>query len=509
MKLFHKLILILTLCCLLAGCGQASEPETVPTATETEAPTESTEDPRISVEQLTMVVTEQTIPELECYPNLKEADLSGSLCYTAIIVYAQNHPEVTVTFTVDLGGATADNWGTEVTLPAGGTNFEMMMRNLVYLPQLEKIHLPGTSLDISQIEALQQAYPEIEITYTVKLLDQELDADTTELDLSYITPGQIAEVGPALAQMRSLEYVELMDSHGNSRLSKADVRALAEAVPGVKLHYTFQLWGKTISTCDDTVEFKNLSLGPDDEDELRDALSVMSGCRYFILDRCGMSNELLASIRADYDNVELVWKVFFGVDSRYAAFTNAETIRAVYNVTDSTCYNLRYCQDVKYMDIGHNETLTDLSFVGYMPHLEILIASGCAVSDLSGFENCQELVFLELAYCAKLSDISPLAGCYGLRYLNICYTKVSDLTPLDGLVMDTLFAKQTRVPPAEQEIFMQIHEGCIAAFIGKEPYAGVGWRYIDNGKTYTEIYKKVREVFNYDAADALIRNGAT
>lgn len=58
--------------------------------------------------------------------------------------------------------------------------------------------------------------------------------------------------------------------------------------------------------------------------------------------------------------------------------------------------------------------------------------------------------------------------------------------------------KQTRVPAAEQQIFKDIHSNCVTNFYGKEPYAGAGWRYVDNGKTYTEIYKKVREVFDYD-----------
>ena len=58
--------------------------------------------------------------------------------------------------------------------------------------------------------------------------------------------------------------------------------------------------------------------------------------------------------------------------------------------------------------------------------------------------------------------------------------------------------KQTRVPAAEQQIFKDIHPNCVTNFYGKEPYASAGWRYVDNGKTYTEIYKKVREVFGYD-----------
>lgn len=37
---------------------------------------------------------------------------------------------------------------------------------------------------------------------------------------------------------------------------------------------------------------------------------------------------------------------------------------------------MKYCEGVKYMDIGHNEYLTDLSFVSGMPNLEVMIASG-------------------------------------------------------------------------------------------------------------------------------------
>ena len=222
----------------------------------------------------------------------------------------------------------------------------------------------------------------------------------------------------------------------------------------------------------------------------------MTGCKAFILDNCGLDNETMATIRADYPNTELVWKIQFG---KYSAWTNTDTIRAVYNVFDDTCENLKYCWRVKYMDIGHNDTLTDLSFLSYMPDLEILIASGSAVVQLpEGIGNCKKLEFLELANCYKLESIDPLAGCEGLKNLNICYSKVSDLKALDGLPLEQFMCKQTRVPAAEQKVFKEIHPDCITNFYGKESYAGAGWRYKDNGKTYTEIYKKVREVFDYD-----------
>ena len=153
--------------------------------------------------------------------------------------------------------------------------------------------------------------------------------------------------------------------------------------------------------------------------------------------------------------------------------------------------------------MGHNETLSDLSFVGYMPDLEILIVSGCSVKDLSGFENCKKLEFLELAYCGFLEDLTPLADCESLKYLNVSYTKVSNLQPLDGLPLERFYCIHSRVGAEEQKIFQEIHDTCWTHFYaGDNPY-GIGWRY-DDSRTYSEIYKKIREIWNYDQLDKIV-----
>lgn len=506
MKPFSICLLIISILLCLCACGrEPALPET--TEPETMVP-ETTVDPRLGVEELKMVVTELTIQELEEYPDLKRVDLSGSTCYTAIVVYAQNHPQVEVLYDVDFGGEAVDHRTEAAVLDATGVDYELLEKNLIFLPNLQTLYLPQTMLTGDQLRSLQEQYPEVAISYSVLVLGNEVDGDTRELNLSELTPGTVMEAAPALAQLRSLESVELMKADGTSSLSKQDVQKLVDAVPGVKFHYVFSLFGHAISTTEPKVTLKGLSLGESDIPELREALGIMTGCDTFVLDDCGLSNDTLAEIRADYPNTELVWRVFFGTDRRYGYYTNATAIRAVYNVTDDTVHNLRYCTGVKYIDMGHNDYLTDASFVGYLPNLEILILSGSAISDLSGFENCKKLEFLELANCGKVSDLTPLSGCSNLKYLNICYTKVSSLMPLDGLPMELLFCKRTQVPAEEQKIFKEVHEDCIATFTGKDPYAGPGWRYVDNGKTFTEIYKKVREVFNLDAADKLIAAGA-
>ena len=53
-------------------------------------------------EAVTMIVTEETIAELEDFPNLLTADLSGSTCYDAMEAYKTAHPDVEVTYTIQV-----------------------------------------------------------------------------------------------------------------------------------------------------------------------------------------------------------------------------------------------------------------------------------------------------------------------------------------------------------------------------------------------------------------------
>ena len=521
MKPIRLFSICLLLCLMLAlsGCAELfpksgqnvhQNPVTVPTDESIsvlpegwDVTTEPTD--KLTVEELTIVVTERTIRELEEYPNLKKLDLSGSTCYTSIMVYIQNHPEVEVDYSVDLGSTWAPKWVEQISLPADGVTFPVLRNNLVYLSNLKTLHLPATHLSYSEIQSLRNAYPELEITYTVGFRGMEFEESTQTVNLAGMTVEEVTSVIGILESLPNLNYVELMNDSGTCALSKQDVLRLVQAAPTVRFHYVFNLFGRTVSTTDEVITFQKLSLTPDAEPEIREALSIMAPGSTLILDRCGLSSEFLDSIRKDYTHVDLVWRVYFGTNGQYTTLTNDDTIRAVYNVTDDTVYEMRYLRSAKYIDMGHNDTLTDLSFLAFMPDLEILILSGCAASDLSGIENCKKLEFLELANCLKLSDISPLAGCASLKYLNICYTKVSSLMPLDGLDIQNLFCKQTRVSAEEQKQYKEIHEGTVAVFTGKDPYAGAGWRYVDNGYTYTEFYKKVRQVFNLDEVDARLR----
>lgn len=483
---------------LLFGCAPQ---EAAPPPTETTAcPTEDTRD---QVEELAIVVTNFDISQLSYYSSLKTLDLSGSVCYPEIMEYCRMNPQVDVTYTVDLGGTAPDNRATSLELQKGSYQFESLLENLKYLPQVKSLSLPDVDLDREELTALEEAYPEISVSFTVVFQGVEYPGTTTELDLSHLTSDQVGSAANALGRMADLTFVQLMNGD-RSNLTVSDVKTLVDAAPGVNFHYTFSLFGQTIATDDETVTFQKLKLTEEDVPALRAALGIMTGCNAFILDDCGLDYDRMAQIREEFPGTELVWRLNVG---RRSILTNAQSLWAVGSFTDEECANLRYCRDMKYLDLGHNTELTDLSFVGQLPELKVLIASGSLVSDLSGFENCKKLEFLELAYCGKLSDLTPLAGCENLKNLNVSHTKVSDLSPLDGLPLERFFCVFTAVPGKEQKIFQELHADCWTHFYSNAegyPY-GIGWRY-DDANHFSEIYAELREVFNYDAIDKLQGN---
>lgn len=478
---------------LLAGCQVTPAEPTTTAPVETEPP----------IEQLAVVVTEDTIGQLEQYPALKKLDLTGSTCYAAIGEYMRKHPKVEVTYTVKLGTLTAANTDTALVLDPGVCDYDTLVENLAYLPMLETVSLPRTTYSAQELVALQGLYPDIAFDYTMIVLGQELSTEATELNLSVLEPERVAEVAAKIGLFPNITKVELMDAAGQSRLSKADVKTLQDGAPNAVFRYTFELFGTTVATTDERIEFVNQPIGNEGEEELRSALDILQGCTYLLLDDCGFDNEILAKVREDYPRTEVVWRIHVW---KRSWLTDTDTIRAVYHVDDTNCEPFKYCTKTKYIDMGHNEELTDISFISYMPDLEIVILSGSPITDLTPFADHTKLVFLELAYCGNIKDVTALKGCTSLANINLSYTKVSDISALYELPLEQLCAVKSKIQWSSWEDIMELHPDCTIRYDGSQPY-GTGWRYKRSG-AYTDIYARVREVFDLDEVDKLIAAGA-
>lgn len=460
---------------------------------------------KVSSNATELTVTSLTQEDLDVLyqylPDVNKVDATGCTEYDLLEQLQRERPQCLVVYQVELGGSSVDSKVTELTLLPQDFQLDTLRENLSHLAYVRSVTFQSAELLPAEMEALQEDFPDIDFQATVNILGAEYDRNTEKLDLSDMTSREVEDVSKKLAMLPNLTYVELMNGSGNSKLEMADVKTLKDATPGVSFNYAFDFYGKTINAADKEVVIKGVKIGDEGEATVRAALDLMDGCERFVLDSCGLSNELLAKLRDDYrGKTKVVWRVSV---ARGSMLTDVDCLYLPWHLTDDNCQNLVYFEDVRYLDAGHNENgkWTDVSFVSGMTNLEVIIISGSSVSDLTGFENCKKLRVFEAGYCGYIKDITPLAGCESLEMLNISFTSVKDLSPLDDLNITLLCAlngSSKRVSSTEQQRFKNQHPDCETHYVGSQPY-GQCWRYrADNALKFRAWYEQMATALDYE-----------
>ena len=366
--------------------------------------------------------------------------------------------------------------------PAGDTNTGNVSENQAVPTQPE---VPA--------EPEPEPEPEVIVPETVTILGKEYNIDETTLDLSDMAPEDIAEVSGILAEMPDLEEVGLMPSEGDPLLSLEAVCALKEAVPDVHFVYEFDMYDRHLTTEDTEVSYVKAEIGNDGEETIRQALTVLDKCEYFLLDDCGIDDEIMAKIREDFPDTKVVWRVHVGWKS---ALTDDQVIRMTHGINDSMTGPLKYCNEVIYIDLGHDSGITDISFIENMPDLECVILSDAQFSDLTPLTNCSKLTWLELVSCYHIQNLSVIADMDSIKYLNISFTRTSDISGIMDMDLDRFSCIGNPVSRESFDEYAEAHPDCLCVYSGN-PY-GYAWRYDDYGYHYFSYYARMREVFRYD-----------
>ncbi len=357
--------------------------------------------------------------------------------------------------------------------------------------QLKALDLSGSTC-YKEIEIYRKSHPDVSVYYTVALGDFLLPYDTEELDLESLGIKSPDDLAGAAEHFPFLKTIRL----GNEiSYSIPELKNFSSAASGANLDYCFDYHGTQISLLDSRLEYDGVYFGLESLDEIRDLISLMPNLEFLKLADAGIPSEDMHALKNEFPNVKVVWRVYFG--EYMHCLTDEETIRAIFRLNDKNCHDLMYCEDVKYMDIGHNSYLWNTEFIKHMPKLEILILSGSPFTDTSFLAYTPNLQFLEFVWCSYVSDLSPITNCKNLEYLNLSYNSVTDLSPLDELPLKRFMFLSSGISKAKQEEFIEKHPDCWTNFYGENPYF-VGWRYDDENFTRCEIYQKVRDVFRYE-----------
>lgn len=404
-----------------------------------------------------------------------------------------------------------------------------LIENAALLPALQNIYLEnGMEFTLQDLDKLQEAFPEALISYNVHINNKQIPIDTASLDLSTLPAELIDEAARELKKLPSLQKVNLTPAvpvteidekiteskNGavfNDNLTIEQVGVLVGSRPDVTFDYKFLLFGKPVSTSDERLEYIDVKIYDEGvESVIRPIMPAMNSLKYLKLDKCEVSSPVMAKLRDDYPDVKVVWRVYISgygqtADGSYAVYnclTDTEKVWATGCVTDQFASELKYCTDVRYLDLGHN-CITNIDFAQYMPNLEMAVLSVSWVESLAPLANCENLIYLE-CFSSRVTDISPLASCKNLKYLNISnLASVKDITPLYDLDLKRFYCTMSYIPTAQQEEFKALHPDCECEFGWVDPSKSK-WRFIDGNYLNTdpsnrnEMYTKLFEVFGYE-----------
>lgn len=354
-------------------------------------------------------LTEEDLHALDYLPQLKTADAVGCTDYEMIQQLKQRHPNCEVLYTVTVDGREYDQDAKRVSVDY---LTEADVALLAYLPKLKAVEAENCT-DYEQLLALQQANPKLEVSYSVPLMGEMYSSDTRELVLP---DGDMQQLQQNLKYLTSLETVEIQ----MPTCSAEELLALRESYPDVAIHWQKEILGKVFSTRDAEIDLTKTKM--ETLDEVKAQMAYFPDAEKLILIGCGIDNDTLAAYRDEVrEDYKVVWAVKVGTlqvrtDAEYFMPIKYDVI-----VNGYMCRNLKYCEDMLCVDLGHMQIL-ELDFVKGMPKLKYLIICDCELTFIEPLSTCKSLIYLEL-FDTNIYDYTPLLGCTALEDLNLAVTR--------------------------------------------------------------------------------------
>ena len=363
-------------------------------------------------------LTEEDLDALDHLPRLETVHAGGCTDYEKLWWLRQRRPEVQVHYTVTIDGQTFSE--DTAAMELGGITMEELSL-LCYLPELKSVTVTGGHRT-ENLLPLQDHCRERSIALFLRMGGQNVPWNIGELEVADVTEDELN----FLAFLPDLERLHIQ----NPEAPAESILALKAQYPRLQLTWSVDFGGVTVRSTDDMAEIDLSGAELESLDQVKSGMAYFPEAEAVFLGDCGFENEDLARLREEMrPKYKVVWMVDFNgkLPSRTDIKDFSPGRDGVYRFTNDDAYNLRYCEEIVCMDIGHM-TVRDVDFLAFMPDIEYLILAHTEVQYIDAISGCKKLKFLELDWSC-IRDVSPLVGCTGLEDLNIGETWV-DATPI-------------------------------------------------------------------------------
>ncbi|MBR0353393.1 MAG: hypothetical protein IJH53_09355 [Oscillospiraceae bacterium] len=368
-------------------------------------------------------IKKEDLPLFAYFNGLKEIHADGISEWELLSELGKQYKDIDIHFDVDLNGNYYSSDTKSLSLN-GPVNFSELNEKIGGFSQLERISFSEDGLSADEMLSLQETYPDISFDFTMEELGLSISSSTERLDFSNtgdVDIDRLVEIAPLFKNVETIDFT-------GYRGSNEEIYKVIKAFPDADVIWQLEIYGKEVSTLDEEIDFSGIQIS--DTSDIETAIPLMKNLRKVVMCKCGINDEKMDALNKKYDDVRFVWTVFLGTPKRgnpgYELRTDTTYFISslqlgeeyAYRLFDDTAAPLKYCTDIVALDLGHNE-ITKCEFCRYMPNLRFFIAAGTNLNDISPLADCKELYFLEVMF-SSVHDLSPLLECKQLRHLNIC-----------------------------------------------------------------------------------------
>lgn len=423
--------------------------------------------------ELTVIdLTDEDVELLDYFIRLEKVNASACEDYAQLLALQQRRPEVELEFSLKLGGRTYSRDARNVEIS------QISAEEIPYLQCLQKLKTVtvcgGETMD--NFEQLQKFCHENGYDFCIGVDGASVSDTTQSVTLHNVTETelQLLQFLPNLKQLHLITPQAPVES----------LTALEQTYPGVAVSWSQMVAGKLFSSTETLIDISNTTVT--DLDALAQEMTYFPNVQQLEMHFCGVENEEMAAFReAQRENYKVVWTVYLG--PKLPTRTDTTSIMPARDGTsvfhDEEAYNMRYCEDVIAIDVGHLD-VRNVEWAAFMPHLKYLILAWTGVRDLTPLANCKELVWLELDNSPG-GDTTPLIACTALEDVNIGKSGVDPA----GLAQMPWLKNVWAIGRADAAY--KIAQGCPDTKVvatGEKTVSG-GWRYLPN-------YYKMRDALN-------------
>lgn len=419
-------------------------------------------------------LSDQGYPELTAITqmeNLQRLDLRGTgLTCDDYDLLCQALPNCRILWDIPFQGSYYDETTSHLTLTELNTED---LEQFAYFKNLKSVNADNCR-NYEAILALQERFPDCQVSYTVPVGGEVYSSTTTSLAVEDPVP---QELELALTYLPKLSSVHLTGELPTAE----ELLQLVSAYPEADITWELAVCGLTFRS--DVTEMDLSDTPVENVEAVESLLDYFPQLERVIMCRCGIPSEEMDALNKRHEDIRFVWSVFVGTAELRTDVTFFMPYQFGYAGTnkmkDEHTAELKYCTDLIALDMGHMY-ISDISFLYHMPNMKYLILAETFITDITPVGTLKELVYLEM-FITDVTDFSPLLGCTKLEDLNMCWTWPSNLEVLKDLPnLKNLWLVGAYYPQSALQQVQQAHPDATYAVAERGSSTGQGWRKLPN-----------------------------